>query len=274
MGKKKSCIKSNLKICPIPGPAGPPGNRGPTGSRGVTGPRGATGISGLSTNTGATGPTGPTGMKGMIGETGPTGMKGMIGETGPTGMKGMIGETGPTGLGLEWTYVSPATTTGAVELTFFSTSTGFTGTIDITSDVRYSAARQLPVFGVPSGITGTNIIEWVMLVQGNALNPGRTGAGQTNISIDGFVVHKDLYPQIPSPADSTSSYPIGNGNIRYNPAILVPPGAADISLLPRVFGNSFCGFTSEPLVEISVDTINFTYQVWIKYEYNTNDPFI
>ena len=250
MGKKKSCIKSNLKICPIPGPAGPPGNRGPTGSRGVTGPRGATGISGLSTNTGATGPTGPTGMKGMI------------------------GETGPTGLGLEWTYVSPATTTGAVELTFFSTSTGFTGTIDITSDVRYSAARQLPVFGVPSGITGTNIIEWVMLVQGNALNPGRTGAGQTNISIDGFVVHKDLYPQIPSPADSTSSYPIGNGNIRYNPAILVPPGAADISLLPRVFGNSFCGFTSEPLVEISVDTINFTYQVWIKYEYNTNDPFI
>jgi len=187
--------------------------------------------------------------------------------------RGPRGLRGPTGLGLEWTYVAPQSDDSAVELTFFSTQTGFTGSIDITGDIRYSAARQLPVADVPSGVLGTNIIEWVMLVQGNALNPGRTGAGQTDISIDGFIVHKDFFPQIPSPADSATSYPIGNGNLRYNPAIVVPPGAADISLLPRAFGDSFCGFTSEPLIEISVDEINFTYQVWIKYEYNTSDSF-
>ena len=272
MGYSDCCNKKiKVKVCKIPGPPGPPGPAGPIGPTGadstVTGPTGPAGPTG---DTGATGAdsnvTGPTGPQGSTGFTGPC-CTGPTGETGPTGS---TGETGPTGLGLVWTYVSPTSTTGAVELTFFSTSTGFTGSIDVTADVQYSTARQLPVTGIPAGPTGVNILEWVMMVQGTATNPGATGVF---ISIDAFVVNKDFFPTIPPPANTSPAYPIGNGNLRAGPSSGGPTtGSTNLALLPRAVGDRFIGFVNNTTSVISGGSI-FAYEVWAKYEYNTNDTF-
>lgn len=260
MGRSK-CKPTKMKVCKIPGPQGPPGIQGPTGPGG---------LDGTATNTGA---TGPTGLQGFTGDTGPTGFQGPTGFTGPTGN---TGPTGPTGIGLNWTYISPTQTTGAVFLNFFEPSTQNTGSFDITPAIQYSAGRQLPVLSIPSGPTGINIFEWLLLLEGTATNPGSTG-----ILVDNVTTDTDMFPTVPNPANTIIRYPVGNGNVRVGPADLsFAFDAGNISLLPRTNSlslsppfNLFSGFTLGLTDDIIPASADFLYTVWLKYEYNTSTDF-
>lgn len=258
----KSRCSSKVKVCKIPGPQGPPGIPGPTG---------ANGLHGTAANTGSTGPQGDTGFTGPTGAsfTGPTGAQG------DTGLQGGTGFTGPTGIGFEWTYISPLSSTGGVYINFFTPTTGFTGSYDATSDIQYSAGRQLPVGGIPAGPTGTSIFEWLMLIRGTATNSSETG-----IQLDGVVLDTDMFPTIPSPSNSAVRYPVGNGNLRAGPSDLsFAFNAVDVALLPRTNSlslaapyNLFDAFASDhdTIIPSSED---FLYSVWLKYEYNTSTMF-
>jgi len=270
------------------GPMGPVGQKAPTGPTGFTGstgpvgptgpfggPTGPTGNTGPTGDTGPTGQTGPTGNTGPTGETGPTGDTGPTGETGPTGDTGPTGITGPTGLGVSWTYITPTGATGAIILTYFSTSVpSTTGSFDVTSDIKYSAGRQLPVSGVPPGPTGTNMFEWVVLISGTAANPEAS-----DIEIDGVVINTDLFPTVPQPAVTSARYPVGDGNLRVGPANLSTQfDAQDLAILPRTNNlandltppfNLFTGFVSENTMSIpSGPTGVFLYTSHLRYDYN------
>lgn len=259
------CSPKKVKICKIPGPQGPPG---------IVGPTGAPGADGSATNTGATGPPG------IDSDTGATGPQGNAGPTGPTGSQGNAGPTGsqgPTGLGLQWTYISPLVATGAAYLTWFAPSDGATGQFDITPDIQYSAGRQLPVLGVPGGIAGSSIFEWLFLARGTAT------AGPTGIAFDGLQLSVSTGFAVPDPAVSAIRYPIGDGNLRVGPADLSSSfSAQDLGLFMRTNNDPpsftppfdiYQGFTSDASITTVPGNTEFLYSVWVKHEYNTDDAF-